>query len=59
MATDIILPYLAYLIEFMFTNGIFPYPFKVTKVIPIYKAGSKHVVKIQAHIPTFSIFKSH
>ena len=45
IAADVISPYFTYLVDFMFTKGIFPNALKIAKVIPIHKSGSKQAVE--------------
>ena len=44
-AADAIAPYLDFLADYMFSNGIFPDILKFAKVIPIYKSGTKSQVQ--------------
>ena len=44
IAADVISPFLPFLIDFMFFNGLFPIILKIAKVIPIFKAGEKQTV---------------
>ena len=41
MATPIIAPYLCFLIDYAFLNGIFPDNCKIAKVVPIHKKVKK------------------
>ena len=41
VAAPIIAPYLCFLIDYAFLNGIFPDNCKIAKVIPIHKKGKK------------------
>ena len=41
VATPIIAPYLCFMIDYAFLNGIFPDNCKIAKVIPIHKKGKK------------------
>ena len=49
-------PYLAYLVEYMFTQGIFPDERKIAKVIPTYKTGSNQSVENYRPISLLSPF---
>ena len=44
IAADVISPYLSFLIDFMFSNGLFPSILKIAKVIPIFKSEEKQTV---------------
>ena len=55
-AANVIAPYLALLIDFMFTNGVFPDSLKIAKVVPIYKSGSKLQVQNYRPIALLSLF---
>ena len=50
-AADVILPYFAYLVGFMFFDGIFPNALKIAKVIPINNLVQNRQLKIinQSH----------
>ena len=56
IAADVLPPYLAYLVEYMFTQGIFPDELKIAKVIPIYKTGSNQSVENYRPISLLSLF---
>ena len=56
IAADVLSPYLAYLVEYMFTQGIFPDELKIAKVIPIYKTGSNQSVENYRPISLLSPF---
>ena len=55
-AANVIAPYLALLIDFMFTNGVFPDSLKIAKVVPIYKSGLKSQVQNYRPIALLSPF---
>ena len=55
-AANVIAPYLALLIDFMFTNEVFPDSLKIAKVVPIYKSGSKSQVQNYRPIALLSPF---
>ena len=55
-AANVIAPYLALLIDFVFTNGVFPDSLKIAKVVPIYKSGSKSQVQNYRPIALLSPF---
>ena len=42
---DVMSPYFAYHVDFMFSNGICPNALKIEKVIPLHKSGSKQAVE--------------
>ena len=44
-ASDVIAPYLVLLVDYMFTDGIFLDKLKITKIVPIYKSGTKSQVQ--------------
>ena len=56
IAADVISPYFTYLVDFMFTKGIFPNALKIAKVIPIHKSGSKQAVENYRPISLLSPF---
>ena len=49
-AANVIAPYLALLIDFIFTNGVFPDSLNIAKVVPMYKSGLKS--QVQNYRPT-------
>ena len=57
IAADVISPYLVYLVNFMFSNGIFPDVLKIAKVFPLYKSGSYHPSKIIDRFHYFHLFR--
>ena len=59
IAADVVSPYLAYLVEYMFTQGIFPDKLKIAKVIPKYKTGSNQSVENYRPISLLSPFLSN
>ena len=56
IAADVISPYLSFLIDFMFSNGLFLGILKIAKVIPIFKLGEKQTVNNFTPISLFSPF---
>ena len=56
IAANVIAPYLALLIDFMFTNGVFPDSLKIAKVVPIYKSRSKS--QVQNYRPFLKLLKN-
>ena len=56
IAADVISPYLVYLVNFMFSNGIFPDVLKIAKVIPLYKSDSNQSVENYRPISLLSPF---
>ena len=56
IAADVISPYLVYLVNFMFSNGIFPDVLKIAKVFPLYKSGSYQSVENYRPISLLSPF---
>ena len=56
LAADVISPYLSFLIDFMFSNGLFPSILKIAKVIPIFKSGEKQTVNNYRPISLLSPF---
>ena len=56
IATDVISPYLSFLIDFMFSNGLFPSILKIAKVIPIFKSGVKQTLNNYRPISLLSPF---
>ena len=56
IAADVISPYLSFLIDFMFSNGLFPSILKIAKVIPIFKSGEKQTVNNYRPISLLSPF---
>ena len=49
-------PYLSFLMDFMFSNGLFPSILKLAKVIPIFKSGEKQAVNKYRPISLLSPF---
>ena len=45
IASTVIAPYLAFMIEFMFNFGVFPDLLKIARVVPIFKTGDKKLVE--------------
>ena len=45
IASTVIAPYLAFIIEFMFHFGVFPDLLKIARVVPIFKTGDKKLVE--------------
>ena len=56
IAADVISPNLSFLIDFMFSNGLFPSILKIAKVIPIFKSGEKQTVNSYRPISLLSPF---
>ena len=56
IAADVISPYLSFLIDFMFSNGLFPSILKIAKVISIFKSGEKQTVNNYRPISLLSPF---
>ena len=56
VAADVILSYFAYLVDFMFSNGIFPNVQEITKVIPMHNFDSKQAVENYRTISMLSHF---
>ena len=61
IAADVISPYLFFLIDFMFSNGLFPSILKIAKVILIFKSEEKQTVNnyrpISLHSPFFKVIE--
>ena len=56
IAVDVISPYLSFLIDCMFSNGLFLRILKIAKVIPIFKSGEKQTVNNYRPISLISPF---
>ena len=56
IAADVISPYLSFLIDFMFSHGLFPSILKIAKVIPVFKSGEKQTVNNYRPISLLSPF---
>ena len=56
IAVDVISPNLSFLIDFMFSNGLFSRILKTAKVIPIFKSGKKQTVNNYRPISLLSPF---